>query len=143
MMKQAIIVMSDPKSGFEEALGRVFNALAAAYDAKRAGDDVTLQFPGTGTRWAGELVNLESSVENREGSVCGGARQGTTTRNSCSIARSCNAAMCRHKRAVHPEDEGPNPEKALIFSTLNIANSGQLEILGSRRITRPTNCTRR
>jgi len=55
-MKQAIIVMSDPKNGAEEALGRVFNALAAAYDAKQAGDDVTLQFQGTGTRWAGELV---------------------------------------------------------------------------------------
>ncbi|MGB5199185.1 MAG: DsrE family protein [Sedimenticolaceae bacterium] len=55
-MKQAIIVMSDPKNGSEEALGRVFNALAAAYDAKQAGDDVTLQFQGTGTRWAGELV---------------------------------------------------------------------------------------
>lgn len=55
-MKQAIIVMSDPSNGSEEALGRVFNALAAAYDAKQAGDDVTLQFQGTGTRWAGELV---------------------------------------------------------------------------------------
>ena len=31
-MKAAIIILSDPKSGSEEALGRVFNALAAAYD---------------------------------------------------------------------------------------------------------------
>ena len=31
-MKAAIIVLSDPKLGSEEALGRVFNALAAAYD---------------------------------------------------------------------------------------------------------------
>ena len=29
-MKTAIIIMSDPKSGSEEALGRVFNALALA-----------------------------------------------------------------------------------------------------------------
>lgn len=55
-MKNAIIVLSDPKSGSEEALGRVFNALAAAYDFKHAGEEVTLLFQGTGTRWAGELV---------------------------------------------------------------------------------------
>ena len=30
-MKAAIVVLSDPKGG-DEALGRVFNALAAAYD---------------------------------------------------------------------------------------------------------------
>ena len=29
-MKTAIIILSDPKSGSEEALGRVFNALALA-----------------------------------------------------------------------------------------------------------------
>ena len=55
-MKNAIIVLSDPKTGSEEALGRVFNALAAAYDFKQAGDEVTLLFQGAGTRWAGELV---------------------------------------------------------------------------------------
>lgn len=30
-MKAAIIIFSDPKHGGEEALGRVFNGLAAAY----------------------------------------------------------------------------------------------------------------
>ena len=54
-MKAAIVVMSDPKSGSEEALGRVFNALAATYDFKQRGDDVTLMFQGAGTRWVGEL----------------------------------------------------------------------------------------
>lgn len=58
-MKNAIIVLSDPKNGSEEALGRVFNALAAAYDFKQAGDDVTLLFQGAGTRWAGELVKTD------------------------------------------------------------------------------------
>lgn len=58
-MKNAIIVMSDPKTGSEEALGRVFNALAAAYDYKQAGDEVTLIFQGAGTRWAGELVKID------------------------------------------------------------------------------------
>lgn len=53
-MKAAIIVLSDPKSG-EDALGRVFNGLAAAYDYKQQGDDVTVLFQGAGTRWIGEL----------------------------------------------------------------------------------------
>lgn len=59
MEKVAIVVLSDPKSGGEEALGRLFNALAAAYDFKQQKSVVTLVFLGTGTRWAGELVNRE------------------------------------------------------------------------------------
>lgn len=55
-MKTAIVVLSDPKNGSEESLGRVFNALAAAYDFKQAGDDVQVYFQGAGARWAGELV---------------------------------------------------------------------------------------
>lgn len=35
MDKAAIVVLADPKSGSEEALGRLFNALAAAYDFKQ------------------------------------------------------------------------------------------------------------
>ena len=54
-MKTAIIVLSDPNSGSEEALGRVFNALAAAYDYKQARDYVEIFFQGAGTRWIGEL----------------------------------------------------------------------------------------
>ena len=55
-MKAAIVVLSDPKNGSEESLGRLFNALAAAYDFKQRGDEVTLLFQGAGTRWAGEVV---------------------------------------------------------------------------------------
>jgi len=54
-VKAAIIVLSDPKGAAEEALGRVFNALASAWDFKQKGDDVTILFQGAGTRWAGEL----------------------------------------------------------------------------------------
>ena len=54
-MKAAIIILSDPKSGSEEALGRVFNALASAYDFKQQGDEVTVLFQGTGTRWIGVI----------------------------------------------------------------------------------------
>ncbi len=58
-MKAAILVLSDPKSGSEEALGRVFNALAAAYDFKERGDEVTILFEGAGTRWGGELTKTD------------------------------------------------------------------------------------
>ncbi len=54
-MKAAIVVLSDPKSGSEEALGRVFNALAAAHDFKHRGEEVSIQFQGTGTRWPAVL----------------------------------------------------------------------------------------
>jgi len=54
-MKTTIIIMSDPKTGSDEALGRVFNGLAAAYDFKEGGDEVSVVFQGTGTRWIGEL----------------------------------------------------------------------------------------
>ena len=37
-MKTAIVVFSDPKSGSDDALGRVFNALAAAYDFQQNGE---------------------------------------------------------------------------------------------------------
>lgn len=58
-MKAAIIVLSDPKPGTEEALGRVFNALSAAYDFKQRDDEVTILFHGAGTRWIGELSKSE------------------------------------------------------------------------------------
>lgn len=58
-MKVNIIILSDPKKGSEEALGRVFNGLAAAYDFKQAGDDVSVVFQGAGTRWIGELNQQE------------------------------------------------------------------------------------
>lgn len=89
MKKAAIIVLSDPKTGSEESLGRLFNALAAVYDFKQRGADVQLLFQGAGTRWAGELVNREhpayqlfASVKDKVAGVsCGcadvfGAREG-------------------------------------------------------------------
>lgn len=58
-MKTAIVILSDPKNGSEEALGRIFNGLAAAYDFKQAGDEVSILFHGAGTRWIGELNQKE------------------------------------------------------------------------------------
>lgn len=60
--KAAILVLSDPSHGKEEALGRVFNALATAFDYKEQGADVTVLFNGTGTRWISELSNEEHPV---------------------------------------------------------------------------------
>jgi hypothetical protein len=57
-MKTAVVIMSDPKSGSEEALGRVFNALALASECKQKGDEVAVVFNGTGTRWPAELTKL-------------------------------------------------------------------------------------
>lgn len=57
-MKTAIVVMSDPKSGSDEALGRVFNALALASECRDKGDEVAVVFNGAGTRWPEQLVNL-------------------------------------------------------------------------------------
>lgn len=60
-MKAAIIILSDPKAG-EEALGRMFNALAAAYDFKQQNVEVGIYFQGTGTRWPGVLVDAAHPV---------------------------------------------------------------------------------
>jgi len=57
-MKAAIIVLSDPKGG-EESLGRVFNALAAAYDYRVKGDEVSVLFQGAGSRWVAELTKTD------------------------------------------------------------------------------------
>jgi len=61
-MKAAIIVLSDPANGSEEALGRIFNALATTYEFKQRGDDVTLLFQGAGTRWPAELTKPDHAV---------------------------------------------------------------------------------
>lgn len=78
-MKAAIIIFSDPKTGGEEALGRLFNGLAAAYDFKQNGTETAIYFQGTGTRWAGvvsepdhPLHALYSAVSNAVAGVsCG------------------------------------------------------------------------
>jgi hypothetical protein len=58
-MKTAVLVLSDPKAGSEESLGRLFNALATAYEFKSSGEDVSIYFQGAGTRWPEELLKKE------------------------------------------------------------------------------------
>ena len=54
-MQTAIVVLSDPAGG-EEALGRLFNALAAAHDLRQRQHDVEILFQGAGTRWTAHLL---------------------------------------------------------------------------------------
>ena len=76
--KTAIVVLSDPRAG-DEALGRLFNALAATYDFKQKHQDVQLIFQGTGTRWTGLLTKtdhpahaLYKAVEDKVAGVSAG-----------------------------------------------------------------------
>lgn len=68
-MKTAIIILSDPKNGSEEALGRVFNALALASECKQKGDEVAVVFNGAGTRWPAELSKLTHPANRLYNSV--------------------------------------------------------------------------
>lgn len=58
-MKSAILILSDPKSGSEEANGRLFNALAVAYDLQARKQEVTVIFQGAGARWPAQLAQKD------------------------------------------------------------------------------------
>ncbi|MCK0192933.1 DsrE family protein [Arenibacter sp. F20364] len=63
MSKTAIVVLSDPKEGSDEALGRVFNALGTVYEFKVANEEVKIIFQGAGTRWP-EILQKEDHPAN-------------------------------------------------------------------------------
>lgn len=79
MRKTAIVILSEPKAGSEEATGRVFNGLAAAYDFKSSGEEVKILFQGAGTRWPEVLQRedhpghqlYEAVADKIEGVSCG------------------------------------------------------------------------
>lgn len=79
MQKTAIVVLSDPKAGGEEALGRLFNAMFLTLELKDRNETVELIFQGAGSRWPGEVVqpghparDLYRAVEDKVAGVCGG-----------------------------------------------------------------------
>jgi sulfur relay (sulfurtransferase) complex TusBCD TusD component (DsrE family) len=79
MSKTAIVIFSDPRSGSEEALGRLFNALFVAYELKEKKQDVAVIFQGAGVRWASEVVKpnhpahaLYNAVKDTVVGACGG-----------------------------------------------------------------------
>ena len=61
MSMTTIVVLADPQGG-EDALGRLFNALAATYDFKQRQADVQLVFQGAGTRWAAVVTRPDHPV---------------------------------------------------------------------------------
>ncbi|MGE3957402.1 MAG: DsrE family protein [Vicinamibacterales bacterium] len=79
MSKTAIVIYSDPKSGTDEALGRLFNGMFVAYELLEKKQEVALLFQGAGVRWASELVQTEhpahalyTAVKDSVVGVCGG-----------------------------------------------------------------------
>jgi len=79
MSKTAIIVYSDPKSGTDEGVGRLFNALFVAYELKEKGQEVAVILQGAGVRWASEIVKpdhpahgLYEAVKDTVVGVCRG-----------------------------------------------------------------------
>jgi hypothetical protein len=56
--------LSDPNANSEEALGSVFNGLAAAYEPKQNGDEFAVVFQGAGTRWLKLLSAPEHPVHD-------------------------------------------------------------------------------
>lgn len=55
--KIAIIVLADTNT--DEGLGRIVNALAAAGEYNKAGDQVNIVFTGTGTKWPSVLAKSD------------------------------------------------------------------------------------
>jgi hypothetical protein len=79
MSKTAIVVFADPKSGGEEALGRVLNAMFLTQELDEKDHEVALIFQGAGTRWPVELGRpdhpghaLYQAIQPRIVGVCGG-----------------------------------------------------------------------
>ena len=64
-MKHAIVILSDPKPGSDEATARVLNALAFADECSRCGDEFDVVFAGAGTRWPAELTRLDHPGRER------------------------------------------------------------------------------
>ncbi|MGE3344815.1 MAG: DsrE family protein [Vicinamibacterales bacterium] len=77
--KTAIVILSDPASGSQEALGRLFNALFLAYELHEKGRQPAVIFQGAGTRWVTELMSpthpahaLFQAVQKTVVGACGG-----------------------------------------------------------------------
>lgn len=118
-MKAAIVVLSDPRDGSPESLGRVFNALASAYDFKQNGDDVTILFQGAGTRWAGELGRTDhpahllfEAVRDRVAGV------------SCACAEVFGATADAERNGFDLIKDNPVPKTSGLPSLRNLSSEG-------------------
>lgn len=68
-MKHAIVILSDPNSGTEEAVARAYNGCAFAFDCKQHGDEVAIIFLGAGARWPKALEDLNHPAHKVYSSV--------------------------------------------------------------------------
>ena len=118
-MKAAIIILSDPKSGSDEALGRVFNALAAAYDFKQKGDGVTVLFHGAGTRWVGHLSNPDHPAHDLYEAV-----SDTVAGVSCGCADVFGATQEAEGAGLELIKENPVPGTSGLPSLQRLASEG-------------------
>jgi sulfur relay (sulfurtransferase) complex TusBCD TusD component (DsrE family) len=103
MSKTAVVIYSDPKSGSDEALGRLFNGMFVAYELLEKKQDVALIFQGAGVRWASELVKpdhpahaLYHAVKDSVVGVCGGCAD---VFGATADARSAGAKLI-HEKAI-------------------------------------------
>lgn len=119
-MKAAIVVLSDPKTGSEEALGRLFNALAAAYDFKQKGDDVTLLFQGAGTRWAGQVTQQDHPAHELYKAV-----EDTVAGVSCGCADVFGASEEAERAGLDLIKDNPVPGTAGLPSLQGLAAEGR------------------
>jgi hypothetical protein len=99
-MKLAVIILSDPKGG-EEALGRVYNALAVAHEGLQHADEVEVVFNGAGTRWPEELARVShpaNSLYNavRE-SVKGASRACAAVFGATAGVEACGVPLLKDK----------------------------------------------
>lgn len=117
-MKSAIVILSDPKSG-DDALGRVFNGLAVAYDYKQQGDDVTVLFQGAGTRWIGELSKPDHPVHELFDAV-----KDTVAGVSCGCAEVFGATEEVEKSAFEFVKDNDVPGTAGLPSLRKLASEG-------------------
>ncbi|WP_267402827.1 MULTISPECIES: DsrE family protein [unclassified Chryseobacterium] len=115
MKKTAIIILSDPKSGSEEAMGRVFNALASAYEFKHAGEEVKIIFQGAGIRWPEQLEKADHPI-NRLYSEVRNHVQG--------LSKGCVAVFGTEVSGYDLLNENEVPGTPGLPSLLNLRNEG-------------------
>lgn len=122
-MKTGVVVMSDPKSGGEEALGRVFNALAVAYDIKQNGGEVEIVFQGTGTRWPAELIKPDHPAHDLYRAV-----SDTIAGVSCACADVFGATDDAQKSGMELIKENPVPGTNGLASIKRLMDNGNTVI---------------
>ena len=118
-MKTAVMIYADPKTGSEEALGRLFNGLAATYEFKNKGDDVTLMFQGTGTRWIGELAKEDHPAHDLFEAV-----KDTVAGVSCGCADVFGASEEVEKSGYDLIKDNPVPSTSGLTSIRNLIDDG-------------------